>query len=60
MGLVENYPVREPADGTQRPSSRCTAPRTAAGAAVYDNSGALVAGGVTEDEHDLREHAAAA
>ena len=33
---------------------------TAAGAAVYDNSGALVAGGVTEDEHDLREHAAAA
>jgi hypothetical protein len=31
---------------------------TAAGAAVYDDTGALVAGGVRE--HDLREHAAAA
>jgi hypothetical protein len=33
---------------------------TAAGAAVYDDTGALVAGGVSEYEHDLREHAAAA
>jgi hypothetical protein len=33
---------------------------TAAGAAVYDDTGALVAGGVSEDRHDLREHAAAA
>jgi hypothetical protein len=33
---------------------------TAAGAAVYDGTGALVAGGVSECEHGLREHAAAA
>ena len=33
---------------------------TAAGAAVYDDTGALVAGGISEYEHDLREHAAAA
>ena len=33
---------------------------TAAGAAVYDNTGALIAGGVSEYEHDLHEHAAAA
>jgi hypothetical protein len=33
---------------------------TAAGAAVYDDTGALVAGGVSGYEHDLREHAAAA
>jgi len=32
----------------------------AAGAAVYDDTGALVAGGVSEYEHALREHAAAA
>jgi hypothetical protein len=32
----------------------------AAGAAVYDDTGALVAGGVGEYEHRLREHAAAA
>ena len=32
----------------------------AAGAAVYDDTGALIAGGVSENEHDLREHAAAA
>ena len=32
---------------------------TAAGAAVYDNTGALVAGGVSEYEHGLPEHAAA-
>jgi hypothetical protein len=32
---------------------------TAAGAAVYDDTGALVAG-ASEDQHDLREHAAAA
>ena len=31
-----------------------------AGAAVYDDTGALVAGGVSEDEHSLGEHAAAA
>jgi len=30
------------------------------GTAVYDDTGALVAGGVSEYEHDLREHAAAA
>ena len=33
---------------------------TAAGAAVYDDKGALVAGGVSEYEGDLCEHAAAA
>jgi hypothetical protein len=33
---------------------------TAAGAAVYDNTGALVAGGASEYEHHQREHAAAA
>jgi hypothetical protein len=33
---------------------------TAVGAAVYDDTGALVAAGVGEYEHDLREHAAAA
>ena len=33
---------------------------TAAGAAIYDDTGALVAGGVSENEHDLRDHAAAA
>jgi hypothetical protein len=33
---------------------------TAARAAVYDDTGALVAAGVGEYEHDLREHAAAA
>jgi len=33
---------------------------TAAGAAVYGNTGALVAGGVSDFAHDLREHAAAA
>jgi len=33
---------------------------TAAGAGVYDDTGALVAGGVSEYEHHLREHAAAA
>ena len=33
---------------------------TTAGAAVYDNTGALVAGCVSENKHDLREHAAAA
>jgi len=33
---------------------------TAAGAAVYDDTGALIAGGVSEYEHHLREHAAAA
>ena len=33
---------------------------TAAGAAVYDDTGALIAGGASEYEHDLREHAAAA
>jgi hypothetical protein len=33
---------------------------TAAGAAVYDDTGALVAGGVSKYEHDLRKHAAAA
>ena len=33
---------------------------TAAGAAVYDDTGALVAGGVSDYEHHLREHAAAA
>jgi len=33
---------------------------TAAGAAVYDDTGALVAGGVSEPGHDLRMHAAAA
>jgi len=32
----------------------------AAGAAVYDDTGALVAGSASEYEHDLREHAAAA
>jgi hypothetical protein len=32
----------------------------AAGAAVYDDTGALVAGGVSDYEHDQREHAAAA
>jgi len=32
----------------------------AAGAAVYDNTGALVAGGVSEYGHGLHEHAAAA
>jgi hypothetical protein len=32
----------------------------AAGAAVYDDTGALVAGGVSESGHDLREHAATA
>jgi hypothetical protein len=32
----------------------------AAGAAVYDDTGALVAGGVSEYQHDLRDHAAAA
>jgi hypothetical protein len=33
---------------------------TAAGAAVYHDTGALVAGGASEYQHDLREHAAAA
>ena len=33
---------------------------TAAGAAVYDDTGALVAGGVSEYERDLGQHAAAA
>jgi hypothetical protein len=33
---------------------------TAAGAAVYDDTGTLVADGAGEYEHDLREHAAAA
>ena len=33
---------------------------TAAGAAVYDDTGALVAGGVSEYGHNLREHAAVA
>jgi hypothetical protein len=33
---------------------------TAAGAAVYDDTGALVAGGASDSAHDLREHAAAA
>jgi len=33
---------------------------TAAGAAVYDDTGALIARGVSEYEHHLREHAAAA
>jgi hypothetical protein len=33
---------------------------TAAGAAVYDDTGALIAGGVSDFAHDLREHAAAA
>ena len=33
---------------------------TAAGAAVYDDTGALMAGGVSDFAHDLREHAAAA
>jgi hypothetical protein len=33
---------------------------TAAGAAVYDDTGALVAGCVSDYEHGLREHAAAA
>ena len=33
---------------------------TGAGAAVYDDTGALVAGGVSDYEHHLREHAAAA
>ena len=33
---------------------------TAVGAAVYDDTGALIAAGVGEYEHDLREHAAAA
>ncbi|HUB21891.1 MAG TPA: hypothetical protein VMA97_05730 [Streptosporangiaceae bacterium] len=33
---------------------------TAAGAAVYDETGALIAGGVSDYEHDLRKHAAAA
>jgi hypothetical protein len=33
---------------------------TAAGAAVYDDTGALVAGSVSDFAHDLREHAAAA
>ena len=32
---------------------------TAAGAAVYDETGALVAGGASDYEHHLREHAAA-
>jgi len=32
----------------------------AAGAAVYDDTGALIAGGHSEDEHRPREHAAAA
>jgi len=32
---------------------------TAAGAVVYDNTGALVAGGVGEYEHGVREHATA-
>ncbi len=32
----------------------------AAGAAVYDDTGALVAGAVSEHEYDRREHAAAA
>jgi len=32
----------------------------AAGAAVYDDTGALVAGGASECEHDLHGHAAAA
>jgi hypothetical protein len=31
-----------------------------AGAAVYDGAGTLIAGGVSEDERDLHEHAAAA
>ena len=33
---------------------------TASGAAVYDETGALVAGGAGDYERDLREHAAAA
>ena len=33
---------------------------TAAGAAVYDDAGALVASGLSESEHNPREHAAAA
>jgi hypothetical protein len=33
---------------------------SAAGASVYDDTGALVAGGVSEYEHGLCEHAAAA
>ncbi len=33
---------------------------TAAGAAVYDDTGALIAGGVGEYGHDLPEHAAVA
>jgi len=32
----------------------------AAGATVYDDTGALVAGNVSEYQHNLREHAAAA
>ena len=32
----------------------------AAGASVYDETGALVVGGVSEHQHDLRERAAAA
>jgi hypothetical protein len=32
----------------------------AAGAAVYDDTGALLAGGQSESEHNQREHAAAA
>jgi hypothetical protein len=32
---------------------------TAAGATVYDDTGALVAADVSEYEHDLRKHAAA-
>jgi hypothetical protein len=32
---------------------------TASGAAVYDETGALVAGGAGDYERDLREHAAA-
>ena len=31
----------------------------AAGAAVYDDTGALLAGGAGEDPHDRRQHAAA-
>jgi hypothetical protein len=38
----------------------CQAALTAAGAAVYDDTGALVAGGTGQYEHHLREHAAAA
>jgi hypothetical protein len=33
---------------------------TAAGAAVYDDTGALLAGGLSESEHNQRKHAAAA